>query len=472
MRHFRFKIITITALLILSVMIGIHFFNYKVTFQSASLSESNKAVVNPYCGFYHLYGYLLSDTNIQETEDWCEQRLLNDSNSIALIEINLKNYSNKKISDVALNQLETICDAYANAKKQIILRFLYDWDGKALETEPVAMKGILSHMEQLAPIINRHTNTIYLMQGVFTGNCGEMNQTHYGDNNHIIKLMEQLASVTSPDIFLSVRTPAHLRTITKAGTPLTKQQAYTGTLASRLGLYNDGMLGTVFDCGTYDDTPFDTSDYTQKGTREEEIAFQEKLCQFVPNGGEAILENPYNDLSNAINDMSRMHVSYLNCDYDKKVLNKWKNTIYSGYTDDIFNECTGYEYIQAHIGYRYVLRGFQADVTSLLFRKYALQVEIENTGFSPCYRPLDITFILLNNASGQTITLPANFDSRMILPGETIKILVEPDSLPREKGDYTVSVSITDRTTKIPVSFANQQTNPDGSVTLGQFTIS
>ena len=98
------------------------------------------------------------------------------------------------------------------------------------------------------------------------------------------------------------------------------------SLASRLGLYNDGMLGSANDTGTYGDkaaADLDTN-YSDAWTREDELAFQNDLCLYVPNGGEVIIDNVYNDFDNAVKDLSQMHVSYLNSEYDSTVLNKWK----------------------------------------------------------------------------------------------------------------------------------------------------
>ena len=41
----------------------------------------------------------------------------------------------------------------------------------------------------------------------------------------------------------------------------------------------------------------------QAWNRMEELAFQEKLCSRVPNGGEVIIDNEYNDLECAIADL-------------------------------------------------------------------------------------------------------------------------------------------------------------------------
>ena len=107
------------------------------------------------------------------------------------------------------------------------------------------------------------------------------------------------------------------------------------------------MLGSVYDLGTYDDTPLTSaSEFNEQGTRSEELLFQNKLCQYVPNGGEVTVNNEYNDLENAIADLATMHVSYLNGEHDPEVLSKWKNSVYTG--SDIFSGVNGFDYMSAH----------------------------------------------------------------------------------------------------------------------------
>ena len=52
----------------------------------------------------------------------------------------------------------------------MFFRFLYDWDGKAMETEPQSLEQILRHMDQTAEVVNRYTDCVFLMQGIFVGN--------------------------------------------------------------------------------------------------------------------------------------------------------------------------------------------------------------------------------------------------------------------------------------------------------------
>ena len=49
----------------------------------------------------------------------------------------------------------------------------------------------------------------------------------------------------------------------------------------------------------------------------------------VPNGGEVVLDNKYNDIDNAAKDLASMHVSYLNNAHDLAVINKWKKQTYT-----------------------------------------------------------------------------------------------------------------------------------------------
>lgn len=86
-----------------------------------------------------------------------------------------------------------------------------------------------------------------------------MNNSNYGDLNQIRQIIEELDNDISREIYLAVRTPAQLRGILRTSTPLSSSEAYSGTLASRLSLFNDGMLGSVYDLGTYGSTPLKSS---------------------------------------------------------------------------------------------------------------------------------------------------------------------------------------------------------------------
>ena len=189
-----------------------------VDYLSYQYQESADALDNPYIGWYTIQGYLLSEDasfslpqQPDATEDTKKAEELR--RGLSLIEINLKNYAECDLTAFALSQVDSILSAWSKTGNQLILRFLYDWDGQNLQSEPKELSQILKHMEQVGPIINSYASSVYLIQGIFVGNWGEMNKTVHMGDGQMQTLIEKLADVTDPSIFLSVRTPAQLRSI-------------------------------------------------------------------------------------------------------------------------------------------------------------------------------------------------------------------------------------------------------------------
>lgn len=203
-------------------------------------------------------------------------------------------------------------------------------------------------------------------------------------------LMEHLGAVISPDIFLAVRTPDQWRSITGSSVPLSAGQAFGDSLPARIGLFNDGMLGSDTDLNTYQEASSEGYEATSgKRSREDEINFQSLLCSFVPNGGEVVIDNPHNDFSAAVTYLRDTHVSYLNGSYDETVLSKWNADTYTGI--GLFHGMNGLDYIGRHLGYRYVLRTTDYTAPDLSGEKALLSITLENTGFSSCYLPFELS---------------------------------------------------------------------------------
>lgn len=460
-----------TALTATVIMRFISARRLNVAYEPDNTQESNALVQNPFCGFYKINGYMLSDsTTKKDLISQVKKNCKDNPYPLVLAEINLQNYANSDLSSSAKQQLDTILTQYASAKKQVILRFLYDWDGKALQSEPSDFYRVKNHVIQVSPVINQHTDCVYIIQGAFIGNVGEMNNSNYSDINQIRQLIETLAESTDPQIYLAVRTPAQLRGILRTRTPLSSQDSESGNLASRLGLYNDGMLGNVYDMGTYDDTPITSgSDMDEPGTREEELLYQYKLCQYVPNGGEAAVDNEYNDLENAVADLAQMHISYLNSKHEEDVLNKWKKSTYTG--DDVFSGCTGYDYVEAHLGYRYFIQESHLDFHSIVGDDATLYLTIANSGFSSAYKKCDTTLLITNQDTGKTKRLETTIDNRRISGNDQVTFKISPDIRSLKKGTYTLSLEMKDPYTEDCIHFANAGSEDSDSVSVGTLTI-
>lgn len=178
-----------------------------------SFSESTKELQNPYIGWYTLRGYYLSE---EKEPNLSGLPSVSDQPGLTLLEINLHAYQNQPIGEKGLLQLNQILEAWKRSGSQLILRFVYDWDGKGEENEPEELHTILTHMEQTIPIVNDYKDCVYLLQGIFVGSYGEMHGTKFMGREDMLTLISTLDNLADSAIYLSVRTPAQLRTILAA----------------------------------------------------------------------------------------------------------------------------------------------------------------------------------------------------------------------------------------------------------------
>ena len=292
-----------------------------LTFQGTALEESFGFQKKPYCGMYEIVCYNLSDSKPDGNMVAYDIKELNPETSMILLEINLSNYASGSISDNGLSNLKLAIEELSKTDCQLILRFAYDFDGQAKSKEPKDIEIIRNHMGQVAPLVNQYKSSVYLMQGLFVGNWGEMHGSNYNDTQSLLALLNTLEQDIDSSIFFSVRTPELWRILTCSDTPLTADEAYGKSLRARMSLFNDGLLGSATDVGTYDENGSLSriENHVGKGTRQEELNFQNQLCLYVPNGGEVIIDNPYNDLERALTGFSEMHISYLDSEYDENV---------------------------------------------------------------------------------------------------------------------------------------------------------
>ena len=427
----------------------------RVTYTTESFTESAKPLSNPYQGFYHIIGYTLSDDYTPAAG--FSYHAVSYTDSLALLEINLKNYRKTKISEIGLQQLNDIFTSWSKSPSntKLILRFLYDWDGIAMATEPESLDLILTHMDQISTLVNRYPNLIYLMQGIFIGNWGEMHHSGFMDEASVKTLISHLHEVISPSVYLSVRTPAGWRMINGLCDLPAKFPAFGAddSLIGRLGLFNDGILGSESDLGTY-------------GNRKEEMEFQNRLCKYVPNGGEVVYHHTLSDLETSVSALRTMHVSYLNADYDSRVLEKWRNTIWTG--KDAFHGHNGLSYVQAHLGYRYLIRTCKIQKSGLLKQDLTLTLTLQNTGFSNTLKPFRTSIILKNTEDRECAHLPFHADLRTLGSGEKKSFTVKLPVKDLKHGSYQIYFSVTDEADGQRILLGNQNKAADDGYLLGQ----
>ena len=397
-------------------------------------SQTAEELTNPDRGVCPLFGWTLGEDVNKLTEQLDQLSGV----SLVLVEINLKDYRDKAIDTSALQSLDTLLGRFAAGEQRLILRFVYDTDGMASLTEPDSIEMILAHMRQIGPLLAEHADSIYTLQGLFTGNWGEMNGSRFSDPDSLRRLYTCLREVTGGKVRLAVRTPAQWRTIQQAD--VSEELA----VSSRLGLFNDGMTGSATDYGTYaDDAAGSTEGFMDAWPRQRELEFQELLCRYEPDGGEAIHPGVWNDLDQAISSFSQMHVSYLNPDYDADVWDKWKKTTVT--EDGVFDGTDGAAYIRSHLGYRYVLAGSDA-AYDWWRNQIRISLTFQNIGFAPAYRSVT-PLLALRSEAGEAAQTQMLTDDLSALPGGTDRdrVMTVQAVLPAGRlagGKYTLELSL------------------------------
>ncbi len=435
-----------------------------VTVEPQQFTESAKPLDNPGRGFYYMHGFRINDEETDYREEIAKRFCRDEDTRLAMIEVNLQAYRDHPISSEGLENLERLFQALETVDKQFIVRVLYDWDGESEDYEPEELEVILEHIRQMGPVLRAHKDIIFTLQGLFIGNWGEMNGTEFANQEDIRVLAEQLYEAIGGELFLAVRMPMQWRMATGLEWPPEGTESGRGMsasrdgLASRLGLYNDGMLGSWSDYGTYGDQSKLEHGYFTYWNREEELEFQEELCKSVPMGGEVIVDNLYNDFENALADMKRMHVTYLNKDFDKNVLDKWaRHTVLE---EGCFQGMDGLSYMERHLGYRLLIAdaALQYEIDEDLL---SVAVAMRNVGFAPLYRAVEARFYLVNCETGEVRSCEAAHELESLSGGNDAERLTTVSlefSLAGETaGRYELYLDIADKVSGERILLANEQ---------------
>lgn len=433
--------------------------------ESFPFTESSRELRNPNRGFYCLYTFWINEEETDYQQLVKESYYQDKNTELTQIQICLQAYREGPISKKGLADIEALLCAVEAMDRQLIVRFLYDTDGQGEQHEPPSLEIILQHMRQLQPILTKKDRHIFLVQGLFTGNWGEMNGTRYDTDEDLQRLAEQLASAAAPSTYLGVRTPAQWRRIMAS-------ERLKNVLDGRLCLYNDGMLGNESDYGTYRPENVIGEDVLGRKYPQEELDFQKELCRSVPNGGEVIDSNPYNDFVNAVAGLKERRVTYLNRDYDQAVMDKWKDAVWEG--GDCFQGMDGYSYIERHLGYRLLIENTDLKYNQ---RKNCIEAEVglKNAGFAPMYKEPRIKLILYSEKDGQRPPIEMKCEIRKLAGAEeaeaveTAHARISLEEL--ERGEYEVYFRMEDPDTGKVIQMANEEDAQEYGYAIGRISL-
>lgn len=360
----------------------------------AELTERPEDVRNPCRGWYQIHTFQ-ADTEPDFGElEWCLDR----KDSLALVFVDIGGFRDRELDAAALGRIRRILDFFRDNGYDIILRAAYDHQGKAVEREPYFFDQVREHMKQVGELLQEYGDSIFVYQGLLTGNWGEMHTTRFQDERKRKELWEILQKYRPEGTYAAVRRPAYWR-------QLHEEQRKGEACGGDMGLFDDAMFASENHLGTFG-TLCRENGWGEQWRREEELDFEEELCRRVPNGGEAVFGEAFQEqlTPKLVEDtLRRMHITYLNKVYDAGILDVWKQWRYTG--EEIWNGKSLYDYIGAHLGYRLVIREvrFQAGRGGDSGR---LEVTVENTGFASLYREAEFWLESREEENGEPRALP------------------------------------------------------------------
>ena len=313
--------------------------------KKARLVESVEELQNPGRGWYQIHTFAAEEDFSREELGWC----LGDGNTLALAFIDIGYYRERALDDKCLSNIDDILDCFEQNGRDVILRIAYDREGRAEEREPYSLSQVVDHLEQLGPVLSRHAEHIFVYQGLLVGSWGEMHSSRFITENRLERLADVLGKYLGGRTFLAVRRPVYWRMLHPDG----KLDPHTG-----MGLFDDGIFGSDTHLGTFGREPAAEAGWGRAWSAEEELDFEEKLCIGAPQGGEVLYEEGQAEkrsLAGTVERLKKMRISYLNCVYDRRILELWRHMKWEG--KGPWNGVNGFDYIGRHLGYRHNVCG-------------------------------------------------------------------------------------------------------------------
>ncbi|MBO7414916.1 MAG: DUF4832 domain-containing protein, partial [Fibrobacter sp.] len=297
------------------------------------------------------------------------------------------------LTEDALNVLQESLDSIRANKGFAVVRICYDpwYNGRSNVTPD--HEWVMRHVEQLAPVLSKNTDVIVALEMGMHGAYGEMHSDTNITYDRIAEATNLMLRSTPPELKILTRTGNYSAKVLGFddwgvdfhidGEKFAEIAKAKGDTMYRVGMFNDGYLGTQYDYGTWG------ADCNTSICREEGVAWLEKYGINTPYGGEALTTAKDYQVINTPEFLSyegfRTHTSYLNIQWNNNLIDSWKKTLFNikdfDYDFERVDSLTGFKYINDHLGYRFVLR--ESWVTDTVGEDgiFKAKVRIQNVGF-------------------------------------------------------------------------------------------
>lgn len=377
-------------------------------------ADDSSIFSNPERGFITmLEGHLTTSKPyaVKGKESILDDKISSESMSIILVHYYLDNYrTTATLPSTILNAFDEDMAVLRTKGMKAIIRFSYTNSDSGNDA---AWSYVKQHIAQYKSHWQANADVIFCFQAGIVGAWGEWYYTqHYGNqetsmNSSRRKVVDSLLAAVPADRCIQLRTPKFKTTYMGNTSPLTEEEAYTGTAKARLGHHNDAFLYDYDNMGTYTDTS------TQKP-----YLAQETL--YVPLGGETDITEAdkaqeWATYDKTIAEMSRLHWTFIQSGYAETTTNMWRN-------NGTFDE------LNRRMGYRFQLvSGTYSDQVAA-GSKLSVNMKIRNAGFAPLYNERHAYIVLKDGNKSYALQLAS--DPRRWKPNGVVTTVNEQLTVP------------------------------------------
>ena len=233
------------------------------------------------------------------------------------------------------------------------LRFRYDSNGKD-NPEPNTFEQVLRHILQIkeSGILEYNKDILMFVESGFVGKWGEQHGGKYTTLEYKAKVLEAMLDCVPSPVPVTVRTPdIFAKYVGINRNQLAEYRVKEGSDEARVGLYDDGYMGSDSDLGTYANRETETEWLGNQtltsyfgGEFSGNLDFAKKYDTYLPE--------------NCIPEMYKTHLSYINGNIfqlykDYKFKKKYD---VEGYNNSAYYGQSVFQFIRDHLGYRFVLK--------------------------------------------------------------------------------------------------------------------
>ncbi len=414
--------------------------------QDIDYTDSLDTLQNPDRGWYRAIPLKLGNIDSYNIQAQCTEAI-EQNISIIHLRIDIGELSGNSNSDGVdkdftseqLDSLNNMLDTIRKNKLSVIVRFAYDYDGNTGKA-PQSFETIKSHIKQLKGVLNDNKDIISTLEAGFLGLWGEMHTAgEYQEDKYYKELIEILLENTPKEMTINVRKPYFYKLVV----------GELNNYQKRLGIFNDGYLGSATDLGTFDN---DIS-------RNDFIDWMQIQGQYTLYGGEVTRsgntnDEKYSDIDFALEEMPKTHTAYLNSQHNVTVINKWKNQNYISVNSE-YDGQTAYKYITDHLGYRLVVRNSKISSSVEKGDICGVNLEIENVGFGNIIKTQKVSVILRKDSDYYETALNINANNINSGAKKNIKFyFYVPSDI--EDGEWQVYLKIANKNlSDYAIKFAN-----------------